>query len=187
MPERSKFTIEEGYQYLRKLPRDNLGWRIVMFHSPLEREEMERIIRETYENNINLAELLPADYVAYHLEQAEKPADEEQPVLAKVSRPKVKFTTFLGAKGLSARHVFVIGMNNGEFPENPKALTDAEVCQFIVALTRAKFSCSLISNKWYSADLKRLIDSPSRFLKMIGSDTKQTIKLKMKKGKPVRA
>jgi superfamily I DNA/RNA helicase len=184
---KSAFQIEEGYELLRTNTKNNLGWRIVLFHSPLEREEMSRIIRETYENNTNLAELLPADYLKYHLEQAEKVADEEKPEVQEKSKPKVKFATFLGAKGLSARHVFVIGMNDGEFPENPKALTDAEACQFIVALTRARFSCSLISHKLYSKELHRLVNRPSMFLRMIPDGTKRNIALKIRKGKLVKA
>ena len=186
LAEKSAFQIEEGYELLRTNTKNNLGWRIVLFHSPLEGEEMSRIIRETYENNTNLAELLPADYQKYHLEQAEKVADEEKVGAEEKSKPKVKFTTFLGAKGLSARHVFVIGMNDGEFPGNPKALTDAEACQFIVALTRAKFSCSLISHKFYSKDLHRLVNRASVFLKMLPNGTKRTIVLKIKAGKLVR-
>lgn len=186
LAEKSTFQIGEGYELLRADAKNNLGWRIVLFHSPLEREELSRIIRETYDNNTNLAELLPAEYLKYHLEQAEHVADEEKLDAEEKSKPKVKFTTFLGAKGLSARHVFVIGMNDGEFPENPKALTDAEACQFIVALTRARFSCSLISHKFYSKDLHRLVNRPSVFLKMLPNGTKRTIVLKIKAGKLVR-
>jgi superfamily I DNA/RNA helicase len=153
----------------------------------LEREELTRIIRETYEKNTELAELLPEEYTKYHLEQTETAADEEKLEVEETSKPKVKFTTFLGAKGLSARHVFVIGMNDGEFPENPKAFTDAEACQFIVALTRGKSSCSLISHKLYSNDLNRLVNRPSVFLKMIPEGTKRTIAFKIKKGYLVRA
>ena len=187
LAEKCGFQIEEGHKLLRKDPKHDLGWRIVLFHSPLEREEFARLIREIYENNTHIAELLPPDYREYHLEQAEKVPGEEQANAPEESRPKIKFTTFLGAKGLSARHVFVIGMNDGEFPENPKALTDAEACQFIVALTRAKSSCSLISNKLYSKDLHRLVNRPSVFLKMIPNGTKRTIAVKMRKGKLAKA
>jgi len=129
---------------------------------------------------------LPAEYLKYNLEQAEKVADEEKLDAEEKSKPKVRFTTLLGAKGLSARHVFVIGMNDGEFPENPKALTDAEACQFIVALTRAKSSCSLISHKFYSKELHRLVNRPSMLFKMIPESMKRTIVLKVKVGKLVR-
>jgi superfamily I DNA/RNA helicase len=186
LAEKSGIQIEEGYGLLRKDAKNKLGWRIVLFYSPLEREELVRIIGETYENNTNLADLLPTEYVRYHLEQAEKTTEEEE-LGVEEKRPKIKFTTFLGAKGLSARHVFVIGMNNGEFPENPKSPTDAEACQFIVALTRAKSSCSLISHKFYSHELRRLVNRPSVFLRMIPDGTKRTITLKIQKGKLVRA
>ena len=77
-------------------------------------------------------------------------------------------------------------MNDGEFPENPKALTDAEACQFIVALTRAKSSCSVISHKFYSKELHRLVNRPSMLLKMIPDGMKRTIALKIKAGKLIR-
>jgi superfamily I DNA/RNA helicase len=178
--------VLEGYALLRKDPRSNLGWRIVLFYSPLEHADLEPIVRETYENSADLAALLPEDYVKFHLDQAEKEPVVEGEKVENPERPNVKFTTFLGAKGLSARHVFVVGLNNGEFPENAKAPTDAEICQFIVALTRAKSSCSLVSNNRYSQDLRRLIKSPSIFLGMIPKATKRIVKLGIKNGKLVR-
>lgn len=36
-------------------------------------------------------------------------------------------------------------MNNGHFPQNNDAPTDAEVCQLLVALTRARESCTIVS------------------------------------------
>jgi superfamily I DNA/RNA helicase len=181
MPEKSGPTISEGYDLLRNDSESNLGWRIVMFHSPLEKEEAQRIIRETYESNVRLVELLPNDYKQLHLNAAQEQAAEEEQGALPAGKPKVKFTTFLGAKGLSARHVFVVGLNNGEFPERPKA-TDAEVCEFIVALTRAKSSCWLISNNRYSKELHRQIKRPSNFLSMIPAKLKQPIIAKVSKG-----
>jgi len=61
------------------------------------------------------------------------------------TRPRVTLTTLTGAKGLQARHVFVLGMNEGVFPRSNDAVTDLEVCQLIVALTRTKSQCTLIS------------------------------------------
>jgi len=60
--------------------------------------------------------------------------------------PKVQFATCSGSKGLQASFVFVVGMNNGEFPKNPGNPTDHEIREFIVALTRTCKQCHLISN-----------------------------------------
>jgi superfamily I DNA/RNA helicase len=60
-------------------------------------------------------------------------------------KPSITCTSLVGAKGLSAGHVFVVGMNNGHFPRHPSAITDDEVCEFLVALSRTRKACHLIS------------------------------------------
>jgi superfamily I DNA/RNA helicase len=70
--------------------------------------------------------------------------------------PSVVCTTLVGAKGLSAEHVFIVGMNNGVFPKDPAAVTDDEVCKLIVGLSRTRKVCHLIS--W---GLDRLSKSPA--------------------------
>ena len=65
---------------------------------------------------------------------------EESPAL-----PDVLCTTLVGAKGLACQHAFIVGMNNGHFPRNPSDITEREVCQLIVGLTRARKQCSLVS------------------------------------------
>lgn len=85
----------------------------------------------------------------------------EEPVL-----PGVMFTSLLGAKGLSAAHVFVVGMSNGHFPRGATP-TDDEVCKFIVALSRTRKACHLISTTRLGG--KRL--DPSTFLEWISEQT----------------
>ncbi len=58
----------------------------------------------------------------------------------------IKITTISGSKGLSANYVFLIGMNNNDFPKNDQNPTDNEICQFIVGITRTRKKCYLISN-----------------------------------------
>jgi len=62
------------------------------------------------------------------------------------STPSIVCTSFVGAKGLSAGHVFVAGLVNGEFPKDPGAISDKEICEFIVALSRTRQQCHLLSN-----------------------------------------
>jgi len=59
--------------------------------------------------------------------------------------PNILCTSLLGSKGLSANHVFIVGMNNGHFPQNPSAITDTEACQLIVGLARARKQCFVVS------------------------------------------
>ncbi|NQE44904.1 ATP-dependent DNA helicase Rep [ANME-1 cluster archaeon GoMg2] len=63
------------------------------------------------------------------------------------SQPSIKLTTYHGSKGLSGGFVFIVGLNDETFPRTPESPSDYEVCQFIVALTRARKKCYLISNK----------------------------------------
>ena len=77
----------------------------------------------------------------------ETEADEETTEDASVS---IKITTVNGSKGLSANYVFLIGMNNEDFPKDGQNPTDNEICQFIVGLTRTRKKCYLISNSRFS-------------------------------------
>ncbi len=79
------------------------------------------------------------------LSQEDLPIVEEDYV---VQPPQItiKMTTLNGCKGLSAGHVFLVGMNDGDFPRTPGNPTDNEICQFIVGITRTRKRCYLVSN-----------------------------------------
>jgi len=66
-------------------------------------------------------------------------------------------TTILGAKGLSAQHVFVVGLNEEHLPRSNQSPTDTEIRQFIVALTRTRKACHLVSCRRFGNT--RLADS----------------------------
>lgn len=79
--------------------------------------------------------------------------------------PSVICTTLVGAKGLSAEHVFIVGMNNGVFPKDPAAVTDDEVCKLIVGLSRTRKACHLIScGMWAGPPFEK----PSCFFDWLG-------------------
>ncbi len=61
------------------------------------------------------------------------------------SKPSILVTSLLGAKGLQAEYVFVVGLNDNHFPRNNAHPTNDEVCKLIVALTRTRKKCYLIS------------------------------------------
>ena len=58
-------------------------------------------------------------------------------------------TTILSSKGLAALYVFVVGVVEGQFPKDSSSLKEKEACEFIVALTRTKWQCHLVSCKRY--------------------------------------
>ena len=68
------------------------------------------------------------------------------------SQPSIKLTTYPSSKGLSGGFVFIVGLNDGTFPRTPDSPSDYEVCQFIVALTRARKKCYLISNRGFGKE-----------------------------------
>ena len=74
--------------------------------------------------------------------------------------PSVVVTSLVGAKGLQACHVFVVGMNDGHFPHSNNAITDDEVCSLLVALTRATKRCTLVSCRRFGNEQLR----PSAFV-----------------------
>jgi hypothetical protein len=58
--------------------------------------------------------------------------------------PSIVITSLLGSKGLQAEHVFIAGVNADHFPSR-SGPTDEHVCQLLVALTRARRTCTLVS------------------------------------------
>ena len=79
--------------------------------------------------------------------------------------PSIICTTLVGAKGLSAEHVFIVGMNNGVFPRDPGAVTDDEICELIVGLSRTRQACHLVScGMWAGPPFER----PSCFFEWLG-------------------
>lgn len=78
----------------------------------------------------------------------------------------VRVTSFEGAKGLSAQHVFIVGLHNGEIPRNPHDIQDIEICKFVVSLTRTRKKCYLLFTGRFADEKK----SPSHFLSWIDSN-----------------
>ncbi|MDQ6877509.1 MAG: hypothetical protein M3082_07380, partial [Candidatus Dormibacteraeota bacterium] len=66
-------------------------------------------------------------------------------------KPRILLTSYKGCKGLSAGHVFIVGVHDGSLPKNRNAMEDREISQFVVALTRTRKQCHILSNKWFNA------------------------------------
>jgi len=88
------------------------------------------------------------------------------------SEPIIMLTSLMGSKGLQAEHVFVIGVNEGHFPRNASAITNEEVCQLLVALTRTRKCCTIVSTGRFAADWV----GESRFIEWLGPHL-QTIQI----------
>jgi superfamily I DNA/RNA helicase len=66
--------------------------------------------------------------------------------------PTILLRTFEGSKGLSGGHVFIVGAHDGSMPKiNGTEIKDIECCKFIVALTRTRKQCHIISNRWLNS------------------------------------
>jgi superfamily I DNA/RNA helicase len=64
------------------------------------------------------------------------------------NQPTILLTSFKGCKGLSAGHVFIVGVHDGGLPRDNKHVDDVEISQFVVALTRTRKQCHILSNDW---------------------------------------
>lgn len=84
----------------------------------------------------------------------------------------VKLVTHHGAKGLSGGRVFVVGFNNGEFPKNPNAIKNMDVCNLIIDITRTRKECHLISNRLFMAPP---FMNPSVYLSWLGDNNVRKI------------
>ncbi len=88
------------------------------------------------------------DVIGMSFEKAMKYLEEsggDSPAEPDITLPTITATSLLGAKGLQAGHVFVVGLNEGHFPKHNDNPTDDEICQLLVALTRTKKRCYLVS------------------------------------------
>jgi superfamily I DNA/RNA helicase len=99
-------------------------------------------------------------------DQAEE-KDQEESDLEDVpeNEPTILCTTMLGSKGLSAAHVYIVGFNNLHMPRDPKKITDEEICQFLVALSRTRKLCHVVSCGRLGQERREV----SEFAKWIGN------------------
>jgi superfamily I DNA/RNA helicase len=119
------------------------------------------VVPEAFKNQI-LAEV--KNYI-------EPEAAEVQGQVFDKARPRIKLTSFEGSKGLSAQHVFIVGLHNGELPRNPAQIEDLEICKFIVALTRTRKQCHVMWTTRFSGQPKQ----PSIFLNWLDATTTEVV------------
>ena len=151
----------------------NLGWRILLEtdNPPFQAEA----IRASVAHRPSLIEAIPPGYrdrILAEAEGYEEPPDT--PALAAEVDPvraTIKFASFEGSKGLSAQHVFVVGLHEGDLPRRPGAVDDLEVCKMIVAITRTRKQCHLLyTRRWGNAGRR-----PSPFLGWIRPERREFV------------
>jgi ATP-dependent DNA helicase UvrD/PcrA len=138
---------EGALRLLKDDASSNLGWRIA-----LEVDKPAFFVENAaawLASGTALDSLIPPDYRQTLLSQA---ADFVEPEDAEVSaaaydesRPTIRLTSFEGAKGLSAQYVFIVGLHEGDLPRSTTNIRDVEVCKFLVALTRTRKECYILT------------------------------------------
>lgn len=191
--ENKETYLLQGYQILLKDIKSNLGWRILL---SINENMKKKVIKLTNKRDSNLLDLLDEKFVKEHttiiefLRKAKMGNITEgekkfltakillsfEEIMGEINQadteeenkiPFIRMTTLNGCKGLSANYVFMVGMDDRVFPRNPKDITDNEISQFIVGLTRTRKKCYLASikmfgGKWFNpSTLINWID-PSR-------------------------
>jgi superfamily I DNA/RNA helicase len=172
----SKRSREVGLQLLKADPVANLGWRIVLAADAPS--FLKDTVVATADGTRSLVVLLPDEYRASVLNEVDAHEPTAQDECDARSRavegvPRVRVTSFEGAKGLSAQHVYIAGLHNGELPHDPALIKDLEICKFVVGLTRTRKKCTLIRTRNFAGKWK----SPSSFISWINPDRLEFIKV----------
>lgn len=153
-----------GLEMLKLDCTSNLGWRVILHCD--QPAFTKRAVGKTADGARRLVEGLPEGYVARVLSEAEaytapEASDDDGPTPDGAAATRV--TSFEGAKGLSAGHVFIVGLHDGELPADPTNVKDLEICKFLVGLTRTRQKCALIRSSRFGGVSKQ----PSSFLSWI--------------------
>lgn len=169
------FVMGDAQRILHTDPESNLGWRIALaIDQPRFRK---KVIRQSVNDLSPLSQLLPTDYKDAVLKEAKGWSEEtgaaEAAAAGDASKPTIKLTSFEGSKGLSAQHVFILGLQESELPRDRANINDLEICKYIVALTRTRKQCQLLYTWRFSGVSKR----PSEFIAWIRAERKELIKI----------
>ena len=152
----------QGLYILKENPNSNLGWRIIL---EFEKEDFtSACIRSAASQGLSLRDTVPEEMKESVLKEAQ--ALPESKVEAEEDKDdtevelNIKVTSFEGAKGLSAQHVFIVGLHEGDLPHDKDNIRDIEICRFVVGLTRTKKKCSILVTKRFANQWKE----PSPFI-----------------------
>lgn len=112
----------------------------------------------------SLKKLSPGNYDELIVTFKYKAKNQKSEIIDK-TEPSVLLTSYKGAKGLSGGYVFLLGAHNKSLPKNKNQISDVEISQFIVAITRTRKKLYLINNRWYINPMtkdKKFMDSNER-------------------------
>jgi ATP-dependent DNA helicase UvrD/PcrA len=162
-----------GLAILHGNPKSNLGWRIML--EAEKKKFASQFIAKTSDMSSALVDLLPKEFREKILAEATalKIDEGEKQTKPGAARPPIKITSFEGAKGLSAQHVFIAGLHNGEIPKDPANIQDLEICKFVVGLTRTRKRCYLIHTSRFAQKRKH----PSVFISWIADQRFERIEV----------
>jgi superfamily I DNA/RNA helicase len=161
--------FERGLELLKENPESNLGWRIIL---QTGKRGLAISVVAQADSKRALHELIPDELKKNVLAEAEKftPANtgagDSQEEATKLDGITIKLTSFEGAKGMSAQHIFLVGLHAGELPKDAKDIQDLEICKFLVGLTRTKKRCSILWTRCFGQESKQ----PSVFIDWIQTE-----------------
>ena len=95
----------------------------------------------------NLGLDLEAVMVQLEIDSSDEPAPDDDETRRErddepaTSCPSILCTSLVGAKGLSAEYVFILSFVDEQFPKNPAEVSDTEICELIVGLSRTRKAC----------------------------------------------
>jgi superfamily I DNA/RNA helicase len=142
--------MNDGLKLLKDNPRSSLGWRIILETAESRPSWYGELVSRTIREDTSLYDGLPSEFkeeiqskVDGFTDSVEEIAD--MTMVPNRHVPTIKLATYEGSKGLSAQHVFIVGLQNGTLPLKPGAIHDLEVCKLLVAITRARKQCQLIT------------------------------------------
>jgi superfamily I DNA/RNA helicase len=155
----------EALKILAEDPRSNLGWRIILGCE----DKAEECVRVAYDRGLPLADVVPDAERTATISRAQEwvATNAGPPEVAEGAEPalNVQLVSYEGSKGMSAQHVFLIGVHDGDLPRNATNIKDIEICRFLVGLTRTKKQCSMLLTQRFGEKRKK----PSPFVSWIKS------------------
>jgi superfamily I DNA/RNA helicase len=174
----ARLSKEQGFEILNEDAASNLGWRLFLeFETP---KFAEKQIKDAAQKKARLVDILPDEMkerilneLAAWKEGLEQGTTQTAPNETETQSLRIKLTSFEGAKGLSAQHVFILGMHEGELPRDARRIQDIEICRLLVGLTRTKKKCSILLTRRFGDTWK----SPSVFLSWIKEERFRVVKV----------
>jgi superfamily I DNA/RNA helicase len=144
---------EQALAILHEDPKSNLGWRIMLWCG--EEAVARAAVCTAAEKKTPLFDAVPEGIRTRVLEEAKAWTGDDDAENEDGAVPAVKITSYEGSKGLSAQHVFLIGLHSGDIPRNAEDIKDIEICRLLVALTRTKKKCSILVTKRFGESFKQ--------------------------------